>query len=129
MTEPAFSLADGRASARPRDPAFYQNPYAFYSALHLGTPTFLWEDYGHWCFTGFKEVNALLRDRRFGREILHVATREELVQRATDVLNLVAAGVLTVRIDEAFPLERAADAHRRLEARGTTGKLLITIPA
>lgn len=78
MTEPAFSVADGRATAKPRDPAFYQNPYAFYSALHLGTPTFLWEDYGHWCFTGFKDVNALLRDRRFGREILHVATREEL---------------------------------------------------
>jgi cytochrome P450 len=67
-----------RASAKPRDPAFYQNPYALYSALHRRTPTFLWEDYGHWCFTGFKEVNALLRDKRFGRQILHVATREEL---------------------------------------------------
>jgi unspecific monooxygenase len=74
----AISAADRRASARPRDAAFYQNPYAFYSALHLGTPTFLWEDYGHWCFTGFREVNSLLRDKRFGREILHVATREEL---------------------------------------------------
>ncbi|HZY50815.1 MAG TPA: cytochrome P450, partial [Devosia sp.] len=73
-----ISTAERRATARPRDAAFYQNPYAFYSALHLGTPTFLWEDYGHWCFTGFKEVNALLRDKRFGREILHVMTREEL---------------------------------------------------
>jgi unspecific monooxygenase len=73
-----ISAAERRATARPRDAAFYQNPYAFYSALHLGTPTFLWEDYGHWCFTGFKEVNALLRDKRFGREILHVMTREEL---------------------------------------------------
>ena len=77
---PAFTIsaADRRATAKPRDAAFYQNPYAFYSALHLGTPTFLWEDYGHWCFTGFKEVNGLLRDKRFGREILHVMTREEL---------------------------------------------------
>jgi len=77
---PAFTIsaADRRASAKPRDAAFYQDPYAFYSALHLGTPTFLWEDYGHWCFTGFKEVNGLLRDKRFGREILHVMTREEL---------------------------------------------------
>ena len=74
----AISADSRRATAKPRDPAFYQNPYAFYSALHLGTPTFLWEDYGHWCFTGFKDVNTLLRDRRFGREILHVATREEL---------------------------------------------------
>lgn len=74
----SISAADRRATAKPRDVAFYQNPYAFYSALHLGTPTFLWEDYGHWCFTGFKEVNGLLRDKRFGREILHVMTREEL---------------------------------------------------
>jgi cytochrome P450 len=74
----SISPAGRRATARPRDAAFYQNPYAFYSALHLGTPTFLWEDYGHWCFTGFKEVNALLRDKRFGREILHVMTRDEL---------------------------------------------------
>ena len=79
MTAPfAISADTRRATAKPRDAEFYQNPYAFYSALHLGTPTFLWEDYGHWCFTGFREVNVLLRDKRFGREILHVATREEL---------------------------------------------------
>lgn len=73
-----ISRAERHASASPRDAAFYQDPYAFYAALHLGTPTFLWEDYGHWCFTGFREVNALLRDKRFGREILHVMTREQL---------------------------------------------------
>ena len=39
---------------------------------------FKWEDYGHWCFSRHEDVNALLRDRRFGRQILHVATREEL---------------------------------------------------
>ena len=80
MTDTAFTISavDRSASARPRDAAFYQNPYAFYSALHLGTPTFRWQDYGHWCFTGFKEVNALLRDKRFGREILHVMSREDL---------------------------------------------------
>ena len=79
-SSPAFSIdaAERRANAQPRDPAFFQNPYAFYSALHLGTPTFYWEQYGHWCFTGFKEVNALLRDRRFGRQITHVMSREEL---------------------------------------------------
>src|SRR5688500_8088785 len=76
----AFSIdADARrASAKPRDAALYQNPYAFYAELHRGTPTVLWEDYGHWCFSGFKDVSALLRDKRFGRQILHVATREEL---------------------------------------------------
>ncbi len=67
-----------RSSADPRDPAFYQNPYAFYDRLHASDSTFFWDEYGHWCFAGFKQVSALLRDKRFGREILHVATREEL---------------------------------------------------
>ena len=67
-----------RASANPRDPAFYQNPYAFYDRLHASDSAFFWDEYGHWCFAGFKDVSALLRDKRFGREILHVATREEL---------------------------------------------------
>src|SRR4051812_46958701 len=78
LTPYSIDAAGRSAAAKPRNAAFYQDPYPFYSALHLGTPTFLWEDYGHWCFTGFKDVNALLRDKRFGREILHVATREEL---------------------------------------------------
>ncbi|MGN6101279.1 MAG: cytochrome P450 [Devosia sp.] len=76
-----FSIrpAERHASARPREAAFFDDPYAFYSALHAaGTPTFFWEDYGHWCFAGWKEVNALLRDRRFGREILHLMSREQL---------------------------------------------------
>ena len=78
MTAFSIDASTRRATAKPRDAAFYQNPYAFYAALHDGTPTFVWEDYGHWCFTGFKEVNALLRDKRFGRQILHVASREDL---------------------------------------------------
>jgi cytochrome P450 len=67
-----------RASAAPRDPVFFQNPYAFYDRLHASNPTFFWDEYGHWCFAGFKEVSALLRDKQFGRDILHVSTREEL---------------------------------------------------
>ena len=51
-----------RAAAQPRDAAFYRDPYPFYAALHARAPTFFWENYGHWCFTGFREVNALLRD-------------------------------------------------------------------
>jgi cytochrome P450 len=77
--KPITDIPDNkRASADPRDPAFYQNPYAFYDRLHAIDPTFYWEEYGHWCFAGYKDANALLRDKRFGREILHVATREEL---------------------------------------------------
>lgn len=66
------------ASAQPREADFYRDPYAFYDAIHAQTPTFLWEDYGHWCFTRFKDVNALLRDKRFGRQILHLMNREQL---------------------------------------------------
>ncbi len=57
----------------------------------------------------------------------YIGTREELAWRAGDVLDAVAAGRLAVRIDEVFPLERVADAHRRLEARGTTGKLIVRV--
>jgi unspecific monooxygenase len=67
-----------RAGADPRDPVFFQNPYAFYDRLHESNPAFFWDQYGHWCFASFKDVSALLRDKRFGREILHVASREEL---------------------------------------------------
>ncbi len=66
------------ASAAPQDPAFYQDPYPFYARQHACHPAFFWEEYGHWCFADFKSVSALLRDKRFGRDILHVASREEV---------------------------------------------------
>lgn len=62
----------------PRDPGFYNDPYPAYAELHNRAPIFKWENYGYWCFSRHEDVNALLRDRRFGRQILHVATREEL---------------------------------------------------
>jgi len=74
----AVDPASRRASAQPREPGFYRDPYAFYDAIHATTPTFFWENYGHWCFTRFRDVNGLLRDKRFGRQILHLMTRDEL---------------------------------------------------
>lgn len=62
----------------PVDPAFYNDPYPAYHAIRARLPVFQWEQYGHWCFSRHEDVNALLRDRRFGRQILHVASREEL---------------------------------------------------
>ncbi len=62
----------------PRDAQFYSNPYPFYARIRKTVPVFKWEQYGHWCFARHEDVNVLLRDRRFGRQILHVATREEL---------------------------------------------------
>lgn len=60
------------------DPAFYGNPNAVYAALHAHCPTFYWEQQKQWFVTGYDHVNGLLRDRRFGRQILHIASREEL---------------------------------------------------
>jgi NADPH2:quinone reductase len=55
----------------------------------------------------------------------YAATREELLWRAGDVLGWVAAGELKLRIDRTFPLAEAAEAHRQLEGRKTTGKVLL----
>jgi NADPH2:quinone reductase len=57
----------------------------------------------------------------------HVATRDELLWRATDVLNWIDSGKLKLRIDRSYPLADAADAHRDLESRKTAGKLLLTV--
>jgi cytochrome P450 len=62
----------------PREAQFYADPYPVYRRLQVECPVFKWEQYGHWCFSRYEDVNALLRDRRFGRQILHVASREEL---------------------------------------------------
>jgi NADPH:quinone reductase len=55
----------------------------------------------------------------------HIATRDDLLARANDVLNWTTAGKLTLSIGGSFPLARAAEAHRQLESRATTGKLVL----
>ena len=55
----------------------------------------------------------------------YTATRTELLERAGEVLRWVGEGALEVRIGGDFPLAQAADAHRELEARRTTGKVLL----
>ena len=55
----------------------------------------------------------------------YVASRDELVWRAGEVLGWVRDGSLDVRIDRTVPLADAAEAHRALEARRTTGKVLL----
>ena len=58
----------------------------------------------------------------------YVATRDELLGRAGDLFDWIARGELEVRVDAELPLADAAEAHRRLEGRGTTGKLLLRMP-
>lgn len=55
----------------------------------------------------------------------YIATREELTWRASDTLNWIREGKLKLRIDKVYPLAEAAQAHRDLEGRKTTGKLLL----
>jgi NADPH2:quinone reductase len=55
----------------------------------------------------------------------YTLTREELLWRAGDVLDWIASGVVKLRIGGAFALAEAAEAHTSLEARKTTGKLLL----
>ncbi len=55
----------------------------------------------------------------------HVRTPEALAARASAVFAAVAAGDLDVRVGGRYPLDDAADAHRDLESRRTTGKLLL----
>ena len=55
----------------------------------------------------------------------YTATREELEWRANDVLQSIARGELKLRIHKVYPLAEAGQAHRDLEGRKTTGKLLL----
>ena len=55
----------------------------------------------------------------------YTATREELLARAGDVLGWIREGRLKLRIEHEFPLAEAASAQRDLEARRTTGKILL----
>ena len=52
----------------PKDPAFVQNPYPFYERARAAGPFFHWDDYGLICTGNAAAVNAIFRDRRFGRE-------------------------------------------------------------
>jgi NADPH:quinone reductase len=55
----------------------------------------------------------------------HIAAREELLQRAGEVLGWIRDGRIKLRVEHQFPLAQAADAHRALEGRRTTGKILL----
>jgi cytochrome P450 len=71
-------LTGQQFSLDPRDPDFVRDPYRAYAVVRRESPLFRWEQLDLWCVARHADVNALLRDRRFGRQILHKATREEL---------------------------------------------------
>lgn len=101
-----MTIAELSVSQDPKNPDFVQNPYQFYAAMHRAGPVFFWEEYGMWCVAAYDQVNALLRDRRLGREnrwgapLNPVEGREHL----TDF----------DRIESGSLLEREPPAHTRL---------------
>lgn len=56
-------------SQSPTEDAFVQTPYRFYDHARKAGPLFHWQDYGLVCATSATAVGAILRDRRFGREV------------------------------------------------------------
>lgn len=58
--------------------------------------------------------------------LLHfMSDRSELLDRSSDLFDWIAAGQLKIRIDKSFPLTEVAEAQRQLEARKTTGKVIL----
>ena len=56
----------------------------------------------------------------------YTAKREDLVATAADLFDVVQKGVIKININQEYPLSAAADAHRDLEARRTTGSTILT---
>jgi NADPH2:quinone reductase len=55
----------------------------------------------------------------------YTAKREDLVARANDLFEVVASGAVQIRVNQTFALKDAADAHRALEGRKTTGSTVL----
>ena len=62
----------------PWDIGFIANPYPAYARMREEAPVLYDEATDHWLVTRYQDVNRLLRDRRFGRTYLHVATHAEM---------------------------------------------------
>jgi NADPH2:quinone reductase len=58
-----------------------------------------------------------------------ISTRDELLHRATEVIQGIQEGWLKLKIDRILDLSQAAEAHRMLENRETSGKILLAPPA
>jgi cytochrome P450 len=85
----------------PWSPEFVADPYPAYGELRRDRPVFYDESTGQWVVSRYRDVNALLRDRRLGRSYLHVATHEEFgrppePEFLAPFWNLIRAGMLDV---------------------------------
>jgi cytochrome P450 len=62
----------------PHDPDFVANPYPAYTELRELGPIHKYEPTNQWLIARYEDVNGLLRDRRFGRTYLHLATHRDM---------------------------------------------------
>lgn len=112
-----------RLSQSPRDPAFVQNPYPFYGRLHDAGGTLWWDDYEMLFFGRFADVNAILRDRRFGRTPLSPPTHPPRLKafydyEARSMLELEGAAHRNLRslVTRAFVSRRIDGMRPQIEA-------------
>lgn len=66
------SVPLNRVELDVRSPQFYQNPYPQYLEWQEKHPSFYWENYGLTAFVGYREIDLILRDKRFGRSLVGV---------------------------------------------------------
>ena len=83
----------------PADVGFIADPYADYEELRRSAPVHYDEATDHWLISRYADVDVLLRDRRFGRTYLHVASHEEMGRPAPPAWHdpfwdLINAGIL-----------------------------------
>ncbi|HYY08953.1 MAG TPA: cytochrome P450 [Actinomycetota bacterium] len=83
----------------PTDVDFIADPYEDYAELRRSSPILYDEATDHWLVARYEDVDALLRDRRFGRTYLHTATHEEMGRPAppdwhAPFWDLINAGIL-----------------------------------
>jgi len=90
-------------------PGFYGDPYSTYERIRAVAPAFHWREQGIWCFMNAADVGAILRDRRFGRELLPLPGGPPLPPREAPA-HLEAFH----RFNQASMLEREPPVHTRL---------------
>ena len=72
MSNSPCTIVDSQVSCDPGNAVFFNNPYPVYDEMRAIGPCFYWQEYEIWCFARYDLVSAILRDRRFGRQISDV---------------------------------------------------------
>src|SRR5262245_48780466 len=68
-----------------------------------------------------------VRLRQAAAGLNYIARQEELEASANELFNVVASGKVRIKVNQRFALKDAADAHKALEARATSGSTVLTI--